>query len=44
MAVTGAWDGVVATPGGRDGVHTAALAEALGEMQELARSIPGGAW
>jgi ring-1,2-phenylacetyl-CoA epoxidase subunit PaaC len=44
MAVTGAWDGVVTAPGGRDGVHTEALAEALAEMQELARSVPGGAW
>jgi ring-1,2-phenylacetyl-CoA epoxidase subunit PaaC len=44
LTVTGAWDGVSAAPGGRDGVHTAALAEILGEMQELARSVPGGAW
>jgi ring-1,2-phenylacetyl-CoA epoxidase subunit PaaC len=29
---------------GRAGVHTAALSEVLGEMQELARSVPGGAW
>jgi ring-1,2-phenylacetyl-CoA epoxidase subunit PaaC len=30
--------------GGRDGVHTAALTEMLSEMQELARSLPGGVW
>ncbi|WP_211193055.1 1,2-phenylacetyl-CoA epoxidase subunit PaaC [Actinoplanes sp. TBRC 11911] len=29
---------------GRDGMHTAALGEILGEMQELARAIPDGAW
>jgi ring-1,2-phenylacetyl-CoA epoxidase subunit PaaC len=31
-------------PGGRDGVHTAALPEILAELQGLARSLPGGAW
>jgi ring-1,2-phenylacetyl-CoA epoxidase subunit PaaC len=30
--------------GGRDGVHTDALGEILGEMQALARSLPGGSW
>lgn len=30
--------------GGRDGGHTAALTEILGEMQSLARSLPGGVW
>jgi ring-1,2-phenylacetyl-CoA epoxidase subunit PaaC len=30
--------------GGRDGVHTPALAEILSEMQGLARSVPGGLW
>jgi ring-1,2-phenylacetyl-CoA epoxidase subunit PaaC len=29
---------------GRAGVHTAALSDVLSEMQELARSVPGGAW
>jgi ring-1,2-phenylacetyl-CoA epoxidase subunit PaaC len=29
---------------GRDGAHTEALAEILGEMQALARSLPGGVW
>lgn len=29
---------------GRDGVHTAALAEILEEMQGTARSVPGGVW
>jgi ring-1,2-phenylacetyl-CoA epoxidase subunit PaaC len=29
---------------GRDGVHTAALTEILAEMQELARTNPGGVW
>ena len=29
---------------GRDGVHTAALVELLGEMQGLARELPGGVW
>jgi ring-1,2-phenylacetyl-CoA epoxidase subunit PaaC len=29
---------------GRSGVHTPALAEVLGEMQGLARSLPGGVW
>ncbi|HEY0001332.1 MAG TPA: 1,2-phenylacetyl-CoA epoxidase subunit PaaC [Actinoplanes sp.] len=29
---------------GRDGVHTAALAEILAEMQEVARATPGGVW
>jgi ring-1,2-phenylacetyl-CoA epoxidase subunit PaaC len=29
---------------GRDGEHTAALAEILGEMQSLARSLPGSVW
>jgi ring-1,2-phenylacetyl-CoA epoxidase subunit PaaC len=35
-----------AGPGGhgRDGVHGAALTELLGEMQGLARELPGGAW
>jgi ring-1,2-phenylacetyl-CoA epoxidase subunit PaaC len=31
-------------PGGRDGVHTPALAGILAELQGLARSVPGGAW
>jgi ring-1,2-phenylacetyl-CoA epoxidase subunit PaaC len=31
-------------PAGRDGVHTAELTDALGEMQELARAVPGGVW
>jgi ring-1,2-phenylacetyl-CoA epoxidase subunit PaaC len=30
--------------GGRAGVHTAALAELLAEMQGLARALPGGVW
>jgi ring-1,2-phenylacetyl-CoA epoxidase subunit PaaC len=30
--------------GGRAGVHTDALGEILGEMQALARSLPGGSW
>ena len=29
---------------GRDGAHTGALAEILGEMQALTRSLPGGVW
>jgi ring-1,2-phenylacetyl-CoA epoxidase subunit PaaC len=29
---------------GRDGVHSAALDELLGEMQGLARELPGGVW
>jgi ring-1,2-phenylacetyl-CoA epoxidase subunit PaaC len=29
---------------GRDGVHGPELAEILGEMQELARALPGGVW
>jgi ring-1,2-phenylacetyl-CoA epoxidase subunit PaaC len=29
---------------GRDGLHTAALGEILGEMQSVARSVPGGVW
>jgi ring-1,2-phenylacetyl-CoA epoxidase subunit PaaC len=29
---------------GRDGVHTAALAEILTELQSVARSLPGGVW
>jgi len=29
---------------GRDGVHTPAMEDILGEMQELARALPGGAW
>jgi ring-1,2-phenylacetyl-CoA epoxidase subunit PaaC len=29
---------------GRDGEHAAALDEVLTEMQQLARSIPGGVW
>lgn len=29
---------------GRDGVHSAELDEVLTEMQQLARSIPGGVW
>jgi ring-1,2-phenylacetyl-CoA epoxidase subunit PaaC len=29
---------------GRDGVHTPALVDILGEMQELARALPGGVW
>jgi ring-1,2-phenylacetyl-CoA epoxidase subunit PaaC len=33
-----------AAAGGRDGVHTPALAEILAELQGLARSVPGGAW
>jgi ring-1,2-phenylacetyl-CoA epoxidase subunit PaaC len=33
-----------AGPGGRDGVHTGALSDVLGEMQELARAVPGGTW
>jgi ring-1,2-phenylacetyl-CoA epoxidase subunit PaaC len=44
VAGTVATSAVLAVPSGRDGVHTAALAEALREMQELARSVPGGAW
>ncbi|MET8149818.1 1,2-phenylacetyl-CoA epoxidase subunit PaaC [Actinoplanes sp. NPDC049668] len=31
-------------PGGRDGVHTPALAGILAELQGLARSTPGGVW
>lgn len=31
-------------PGGRDGVHTPALAGILTEMQGLARSLPGSVW
>jgi ring-1,2-phenylacetyl-CoA epoxidase subunit PaaC len=31
-------------PGGRDGVHTPAMAGILAELQGLARSLPGGAW
>jgi ring-1,2-phenylacetyl-CoA epoxidase subunit PaaC len=34
----------VTEAGGRDGVHTEALGEILGEMQALARSLPGGTW
>jgi ring-1,2-phenylacetyl-CoA epoxidase subunit PaaC len=33
-----------AGPAGRDGAHTAALSDVLGEMQALARSVPGGVW
>jgi ring-1,2-phenylacetyl-CoA epoxidase subunit PaaC len=29
---------------GRDGQHTAALAEVLDELQSFARSVPGGVW
>jgi ring-1,2-phenylacetyl-CoA epoxidase subunit PaaC len=36
--------GVRGGQGGRDGVHTPALAEVLNEMQGLARSLPGGVW
>jgi ring-1,2-phenylacetyl-CoA epoxidase subunit PaaC len=36
--------GVGLEQGGRDGVHTPALAEILDEMQGLARSLPGGVW
>jgi ring-1,2-phenylacetyl-CoA epoxidase subunit PaaC len=32
------------TDGGRDGVHTAALAGILGEMQAVARALPGAVW
>ena len=37
-------DGAGAGSAGRDGTHTAALAEILDEMQGLARSLPGGVW
>ncbi|GGQ61705.1 1,2-phenylacetyl-CoA epoxidase subunit PaaC [Couchioplanes azureus] len=38
--------GVSSAPGagGRHGVHTAAMAEILAELQGLARAVPGGAW
>ena len=36
--------GAPAPSGGRDGVHTEAMAEILGELQGLARSLPGGVW
>jgi ring-1,2-phenylacetyl-CoA epoxidase subunit PaaC len=36
--------GAAEAAGGRDGVHTPALAEILAEMQGLARETPGGAW
>jgi ring-1,2-phenylacetyl-CoA epoxidase subunit PaaC len=29
---------------GREGVHTGAMTDILGEMQSLARSLPGGVW
>jgi ring-1,2-phenylacetyl-CoA epoxidase subunit PaaC len=31
-------------PAGRGGAHTEAMTEILGEMQGLARSLPGGVW
>ncbi|MFC7535607.1 1,2-phenylacetyl-CoA epoxidase subunit PaaC [Actinoplanes sp. GCM10030250] len=40
----GAFHEDAAVPPGRAGDHTAALAEILAEMQELARSTPGGVW
>jgi ring-1,2-phenylacetyl-CoA epoxidase subunit PaaC len=32
------------SPRGRDGVHTAAMAELLGELQSVARAYPGATW
>jgi ring-1,2-phenylacetyl-CoA epoxidase subunit PaaC len=36
--------GTQAAGNGRDGEHTEALTEILGELQEIARATPGGAW
>jgi ring-1,2-phenylacetyl-CoA epoxidase subunit PaaC len=36
--------GVADAGRGRDGVHGAALSEILGEMQGVAREMPGGSW